>query len=62
MQILEAASSAKRSRVTESQGAAQPNQLQQPLEIQAERSGAVGIDVCEVGRLVEGALRGEGPW
>lgn len=61
MQIPEAASSAKRGRVTESRGAAQPNQLQQPLKMHAERSEAVGIGVCEVGSLVEGALRGQGP-
>lgn len=62
MQILEAASSAKKDKVMESQGAAQPNQLQQPLEDHGERSGAFGIGVCEVGSLVEGALTGRGPW
>jgi len=59
-QMLKAASSAETGRVMESRGAVQLSQLQQPLEIQAERSGAVSIDVCEVGSLVEAAPRG--PW
>lgn len=60
IQISEAASSAKRGRMTQSQGGAQFSELQLPLEIQAQRSGTVGIGVCEVGSLVGGALRSQG--
>lgn len=60
MQILKAASSGRRGRVTESQGAAEPNQPQQPPEAQAERSGAVSIGVGEEGSLAERGTKGPG--
>lgn len=51
MQVLEAASSAKTAGL-QSQGGAQFSKLQQLVKIQAQRSGAVGIGVCEVRSLV----------
>lgn len=44
----------------QSQGGAQFSKLQWPVKIQAQRSGAVGIGVCEVGSLVGGTLRSWG--